>query len=102
MGDLKIGPFPKGTPVNLLASLNPKAPRRDLLSAAWKTARALRRIEREHLSDEDAARAFDADAGPALLRVSKSPDWVRDRGHYFPEPLSDPDKQALKEFLKTF
>lgn len=102
MGDLKIGPFPKNTPVNLLASINPKAPRRELISAAWALVQACRRIEREHLSDDEASRVFDAAAGPALLKVSKSPDWVRDRGHYFPEPLSDADKQALKEFLKTF
>jgi hypothetical protein len=102
MGDFKIGPFPKGMPVNLFASINPSASRRDLLSAVWKMMSAFRRIEREHLSDEAATRVFDAEAGPALLKVSKSPDWVRDRGHYFPAPLPDADKQALKEFLKTF
>ena len=102
LGDLKVGPFPKGTPVNLVASYNPKAPSLDIIAAVWKTAQAFWRIERQHLSDEEALRVFDADAGPALLKVSKSPDLVRDRGHYFPETLSDEDKQALKEFLKTF
>ena len=102
MGDLKIGPIPKGTPVNLFASMNPHAPPADMLSAIWKTYRVFHRIEAEHLSEEDAARVFDAEAGPALMKVSKSPDWVEDRGHYFPVPLSDEDKRALKEFLKTF
>jgi len=102
MGDLKIGPFPKGTPVNLLASMNPKAPPLDALSAIWKMHRTCHRIEREHLSDEEATRLFKAEAGPALMKVSKSPDWVEDRGHYFAVPLSDVDKAALKEFLKTF
>jgi hypothetical protein len=102
MGDLRIGPFPKGTPVNLVASMNPQAPPLEMLSAFWKMQQACRRIERENLSDEEATRLFEAEAGPALLKISKSPDWVEDRGHYFAAPLSDADKLALKEFLKTF
>ena len=102
LGDLKLGPFPKGMPVNLLASMNPEAPPADMLSAFWKMHKACHKIQGEKLSDEEATRVFDAEAGPALLKVSKSPDWVEDRGHYFPVPLSDPDKLALKEFLKTF
>jgi hypothetical protein len=46
---------------------------------------------------------------PKLLEMSKCPDFVVDRGHYFgtsafkEEPgLSDEDKRALIEFLKTF
>ena len=101
LGDLKIGPFPKGTPVNAFASMNPHANPVDLLAAAWKMNQVFRRIEREHLSDDEAKHLFDEEAGPALLRVSKSPDWVEDRGHNFPAPLSDEDKRALKEFLKT-
>jgi hypothetical protein len=101
LGDLKVGPFPKGMPVNLMASINPEAPQLQLISALWKMYRATSRIEREHLSDEDATRLFEQKAAPALLKVSKSPDWVEDRGHYFPAPLPDDDKRALKEFLKT-
>jgi hypothetical protein len=102
LGDLKLGPFPKGTPVNLLASMNPEANPLDVLSAMWKMHKACRRIEKENLSDAEATRVFEAEAAPALLKVSKSPDWVEDRGHYFAAPLSDQDKQALKEYLKTF
>ena len=47
-------------------------------------------------------------AGP-MLELSKCPDFVVNRGHYFgtdrfkEEPgLSDADKRALIEFLKTF
>ena len=54
------------------------------------------------------ARAF-APLAPRLLAMSKCPDFVVDRGHYFgtnaftEEPgLSDEDKRALIEFLKTF
>jgi len=35
------------------------------------------------------------------LKVSKCPDFVLDRGHWFAEGLSDEQKQQLKEFLKT-
>jgi hypothetical protein len=102
LGDAVIGPFPKGTPVNLLASMNPQAPPLEALSAIWKMEMAFLKIKREQLSDEEAMRVFEAEAGPALMKISKSPDWVEDRGHYFAAPLSDADKLALKEFLKTF
>jgi len=101
LGDLKVGPFPKGTPVNLVASINPDAEPLKLLSAFWKLHKATSRIANENLSDEEATRVFEEEAAPALLKVSKNPDWVEDRGHYFPAPLPDDDKRALKEFLKT-
>ena len=37
-----------------------------------------------------------------LLELSKCPDYVVNRGHYFGADLSDDDKWALIEFLKTF
>ena len=45
--------------------------------------------------------------GP-LLKLSKCPDFVVNRGHYFgtgladEAALSDDDKRALIEFIKTF
>ena len=36
-----------------------------------------------------------------LLKVSKCPDFIEDRGHYFGCDLADADKLALIEFLKT-
>ncbi len=43
------------------------------------------------------------------MKVSKCPDFVVNKGHYFgtnlskeEPPLSDDDKRALIEFLKTF
>jgi hypothetical protein len=38
---------------------------------------------------------------PALFKVSKCPDLITDRGHYYGTKLSDSDKRALIEFLKT-
>jgi hypothetical protein len=62
---------------------------------------ALRKIENEKLSDEAALALLNAEVGPTLFAVSKSPDWVEDRGHYFAAHLSDDDKNALIAFLKT-
>jgi hypothetical protein len=60
-------------------------------------------IRKNNLPDEDgeALKAFEAQAGAPLLRVSKCPDFVLDRGHWFAEGLSDEQKRQLKEFLKT-
>lgn len=101
LGDLKMGPFPKGMPLNMLASLNPDASQTKLVPALVKMALALRTIEKENLSDEAALALLNEKVGPALFAVSKSPDWVQDRGHYFAEHLSDADKNALIAFLKT-
>jgi hypothetical protein len=39
-------------------------------------------------------------AVPALLKVSKCPDFVTDRGHLFGTGLADDDKRALIAWLK--
>ena len=36
-----------------------------------------------------------------LIRNNQAPDFVLDRGHMFGAELSDDDKRALIEFLKT-
>jgi hypothetical protein len=59
-------------------------------------------------SDDDARRVL-ANLVQPMMDLSKCPDYVVNRGHYFGtdmakgEPgLSDQDKRALIEFLKTF
>lgn len=102
MGDLRVGPFPAGIPVGVISNLDPHASPTRLLPAMWRMHRVMSRIESEGLADEDAARLLEAEAAPALRALSKSPDWVEDRGHYFASGLSDEDKRGLIEFLKTF
>ncbi len=51
---------------------------------------------------EEEARAVFADLVDPLVELSKCPDYVVNRGHYFGSNLSDDDKWALIEFLKTF
>ncbi|MFZ0020562.1 MAG: hypothetical protein WAL10_24855, partial [Acetobacteraceae bacterium] len=60
-------------------------------------------------TDEQKVSAIGSRMGSALLALNKCPDFEVNRGHYFGtgmvpgEPaLSDSDKRALIEFLKTF
>ena len=148
-GGISLGPIPQGTPVNLLMSFNPQAPKRDLLDAVSGLTRGLllvrkdypllaervsadalkqhidegERVRKDHpplaervsadaikppVARDDAEHynasalaAFEREAGLPLLKVSKCPDFVLDRGHWFAETLSAEQKQQLKAFLKT-
>jgi hypothetical protein len=104
LGDLKIGPIPKGMPVDLIANLNPDANPADLKAAFKVTIDTLAEIQSRHLSDADAQVLLAKQVAPALMKVSKCPDYVMDEGHYFPwfKDMSDDDKTALIELLKTF
>lgn len=109
-GGVQAGPIPKGTPVNLLSNINLKAPVGDLAAVGKVLLKDLKKLP-ANATDEEAKKAF-ANAVPKLLKVSKCPDFVVNRGHYFGtdfmppgenEPgLSDEDKRALIAFLKTF
>jgi hypothetical protein len=116
-GGLRIGPIPAGTPVNLIANLNLMPDGADLAGRAAHVQKLLPLLHElvgalrkggDSASDDELRRAF-APLVPRLLEMSKCPDFVVDRGHYFgtsqfkEEPaLSDEDKRALIEFLKTF
>jgi hypothetical protein len=116
---LDIGPIPKGTPVGLLANLplvsdstrleDREAHFKQLLELLKKAGKDLKSLPAN--ATDDQAREVFAGVGDRLLKLSKCPDFVVNRGHYFgtsyfkekDEPgLSDDDKWALIEFLKTF
>jgi hypothetical protein len=107
---LEIGPIPKGTPVSLLANLPFVAETtalEDRLHHAEKLltlAHKLRKDLKALPPDATDAQAIAAFSGvvPDLVKLSKCPDYVVNRGHYFGSNLSDEDKWALIEFLKTF
>lgn len=103
LGDLRVGPIPKGTPVNLIMNINPEGPPLALLEAGFGMARGILRIQKYDLSDanSEALAAFEHEAGLALMKASKCPDFVLDRGHWFAEDLTADDKAKLKAFLKT-
>jgi hypothetical protein len=116
-GDIRIGPVPAGVPVNLLANLQPLAETRDPIARAEHNLRMIRllvRLKRDlfelpaNATDEQALKVF-ANLAEPMLELNKCPDFVVNRGHYFgtalltEEPaLSDDDKRALIEFIKTF
>ncbi|MGH6665551.1 MAG: hypothetical protein ACREB2_11720 [Pseudolabrys sp.] len=50
--------------------------------------------------DDAAAAARLKELMPALLKVSKCPDFVTDHGHMFGTKLPDDDKRALIAWLK--
>lgn len=114
---IRIGPIPAGTPVDLLANLelvseDPSPAVRlkhdaKLLKLLLKAKHDLVDTSKA-MTDEEARRNF-ANLAQPLFELSKCPDYVVNRGHYFgtdyfkEEPgLSDSDKRALIEFLKTF
>jgi hypothetical protein len=121
-----IGPIPKGTPVGLIASLDmlgdatdneaDRAKRRArVLALVIKAKHDLRELG-SNPTDEQAQAKFQ-NLAPEFMALSKCPDFVANKGHYFgteyfnrpPFPenvrepgLSDADKEALIAFLKTF
>jgi hypothetical protein len=103
---VQIGPIPKGTPVNLLTNIDLESSKIDLAKLLLKMKADLKAVEGK--TEQEAAEVF-KNLVPDLLQVSKCPDFIVNRGHYFgtsflkeETPLSDDDKRALIEFLKTF
>lgn len=129
-GDVVLGPIPAGVPVNLLANLKLRSESNELDDRAAhikQVGTALLKLKGDLISlppnaSDDQLRATFADLRKPLLKLSKCPDFVVNRGHYFgtaqfnqqdglsPDekefgqetPLSDDDKRALIAFLKTF
>jgi len=114
-GVLDLGPIPAGMPVSLLSNLD--------LEKRGGEAKSVVKTLKSHLGDLIAAkinpdeitdaelRKVYADLVDPLLSASKCPDFVVNRGHYFGtdylpaeegrQVLSESDKRALIEFLKT-
>ncbi len=103
-GDLQVGPIPEGTPVNLIANVNPaQRETGDILRLVGAAKRTFKRIKREGLEGEAKDQVLGEEIGTQLLEHwLKSPDLIEDRGHYFGTRLTDREKQDLKTFLKTF
>ena len=61
-------------------------------------------IESRHLSEAEGQQLLREKVAPALMSVSKCPDFVMDEGHYFKwfDSMTEEDKNALIELLKTF
>ncbi len=104
-GYLQIGPIPANTPIDLLANadIDLSDPHKEAyrLKLLAEVQAELLRIKVGKLTQEE-SRAALVKLVPDLLRISKCPDFIEDRGHYFGTNLSDTDKRALIEFMKTF
>jgi hypothetical protein len=115
---IRIGPIPKGTPVGLLTNINPlpegNGPDerlqhdKRLLDLVLRISADLQKLPPD-ATDQDAQRVF-RNVVEQMLELSKCPDLIVNRGHYFGtdywkggEPgLSNEDKLALIAFLKGF
>lgn len=116
-GGIEIGPIPAGTPVGLIANLMVRSEDADFPDHIDHDRRVFELLVKlkhdlaalpKTASDDDARRVL-ANLVQPMMDLSKCPDYVVNRGHYFGtdmakgEPgLSDEDKRALIEFLKTF
>jgi hypothetical protein len=100
-GYFRIGMIPQGTPINLLANVNPDTNPQELVEVCLKIKKAFAEIKLKNLDDTAAANVLKTEIAPALFKVSKCPDLIEDRGHYFGTRLPDADKLALVEYLKT-
>lgn len=109
-GGIEIGPIPRGTPVNVLANLQVIVESdefRDRLQHDSRLVQVLIRAIRDlkslppNATDAQGRAAF-ANLADPLMSLSKCPDFVVNRGHYFGTQLPDGDKRALIAFLKTF
>ena len=102
--DVKIGPIPEGVPVNIVASIDPLASRNDLVNAGDALVDFLSKHQDAAIKnpgDEGAKaarrREFQEKVAPLLLRASKCPDFVIDRGHdyVFIRDFTDQEKREL-------
>ena len=103
--DIKAGPIPRGTPINLMMSMDPAS--KNVPKALVSLVLAMADIKKKGLTGDAAWEVFKSKAGQPLMDASKCPDFVLDRGHLFGETL-DPDpvkndqaKEDLIAFLKT-
>ena len=101
---LEIGPVPAGTPVNLIANLDPTLPNlakvivavNKVLAAMKATGRPFAQLVADPSPDSPVKRLI-----RVLMKASNCPDLIEDHGHTFGTRLRDSDKRALIEFLKT-
>jgi mono/diheme cytochrome c family protein len=100
-GWFRVGPFPAGTPINLVANVDPARPVRAIAEMILAIKRTLAEGAAKNLDASALDALMKKEVLPALFKASKSPDLIEDRGHTFGADLPDADKRALIEFLKT-
>jgi len=119
-GGFAVGPLPKDFPINALTNTKilPDNDEPDMLAHVWKLARAAPTLihafkefggacSNEELADPGTqvrSERVVRETGliDTLMSVSKCPDYVVNRGHYFGADLPAADKEALIEYIKHF
>ena len=103
-GELKIGPIPAGTPVDLITNLDPEKMNETVAAlklAIW-TTKELKKLDPNNKEDQKKAEALRTKLGETMLEASKCPDLVMDRGHYTAAALTPNEQQDLIDLIKTF
>jgi hypothetical protein len=102
--DVRFGPIPKGVPVNALANMDPQTPLEKRVAAVNALFTFVLEYHRAEDGKKPGRREFEARVAPALMEASRCPDFVMDRGHdyEFMRQLSDDQRKALIDLLKTF
>ena len=116
-GGIDIGPIPPDTPVGLLASLNLRPEGLGFWGRVqydWRLLGLVKEIKQKlralppNATDDQVKQTF-APLADSLMALSKCPDYVVNRGHYFgtgrygdDSPLTEQQRRDLIEFLKTF
>ena len=110
-GHVRIGPFPRGMPVNLIANIDPKSSNTAKLEAGFALVDYLHLARKRHQAtgepygeSPDLLELFEQRVAPKFMAISKCPDFVMDRGHdySFLHQFSDQEKRDLIELIKTF
>jgi len=102
--ELDIDGIPAGVPVALLANLDhTKGDQIEFRELIKDLIRTIKTAKLKGLDDKQTLAALhDEGIGTRLLKFSKSPDLIVDRGHWYGSGLSDDEKNALIAFMKTF
>jgi hypothetical protein len=100
-GRFRLGPIPAGTPIGLFTNVNPELSPTKLVEMFVHIRKVLRDARERNLDAPALAELVRKEIAPRLLKASKCPDFVQDRGHTYGHDLPESDKRALIEFLKT-
>ena len=99
---LRIGRIPAGTPINLIANIDPDRDWRELARLLVKIKATVAEVALKNPGPEETRQLLRDRLASDLFAAYKCPDLITDRGHEFGTELPDDDKRALIEYLKTF
>jgi hypothetical protein len=98
---LRVGRIPAGTPVNLIANIDPERDWKELARLLVKIKATVAEVALRNLGPAETKELMRDRLAADLFAASKCPDLITDRGHEFGTDIPDSDKRALIEYLKT-